>query len=192
MAPIWNLVKTQGSRKWEWTRDADLAFWKHKMAFTDTLILQHFNLQELVVLQTDARCVAVSGMLNQYDRFRLLWPVDIYSHKCSLPKQNYDKYDQELVAIVETLNQWRHYLERTDHKVLIQCEHINVEYFQTSEVLSRREARRAGILSFYDFVIEHFEGEEEPGKCTIKMARLWDRLQATHCTATGIHGNYHR
>jgi hypothetical protein len=60
------------------------------------------------------------------------------------------------------MNQWRHYLEGTNHKVLIQCDHKNLEYFQTSKVLSRRQARWAEILSSYDFDIEHLEGKKHP------------------------------
>jgi len=58
------------------------------------------------------------------------------------------------------MKQWRHYLEGANHKVLIQRDHKNLEYFQTSKVLSRRQARWAEILSSYDFVIEHLEGKK--------------------------------
>jgi len=60
------------------------------------------------------------------------------------------------------MKQWRHYFEGANHKVLIQCDHKNLEYFQTSKVLSRRQARWAEILSSYDFVIEHLEGKKNP------------------------------
>jgi hypothetical protein len=64
------------------------------------------------------------------------------------------------LAIVETINQWRHYDLGANHKVLIQYDHKNLEYFQTSKVLSRRQARWAEILSSYDFVLEYFEGKK--------------------------------
>jgi len=66
------------------------------------------------------------------------------------------------LAIVATLKQWRHYLEGANHKVLIQCDHKNLEYFQSSKVLCRRQARWAEFLSSYDFVIEHFHGKKNP------------------------------
>jgi hypothetical protein len=56
----------------------------------------------------------------------------LLAKKCSPAEQNYDTYDRELVAILETLRQWRHYLEGANHKILIQCDHKNLEYFQTS------------------------------------------------------------
>jgi len=66
------------------------------------------------------------------------------------------------MAIVETLKQWRHYLEGANYKILIRCDQKNLEYFQTSKVLSRSQARWSEILSVYDFVIEHLEGSKNP------------------------------
>jgi hypothetical protein len=60
------------------------------------------------------------------------------------------------------MKQWRHHLEGARYKILIQCDHKNLEYFQTSKVLSRRQARWAEILSAYDFKIEHLEGTKNP------------------------------
>jgi hypothetical protein len=158
-APISNLLKTKGSGNWEWTRDAELAFRKLKKACTEAPILRHFNLQKPIILQTDANGFAIAGFLNQYDRFWILRPVNFYSRKGYPAEQNYDTSDRELLAAVETMKQWRHCLEGANHKVLIQCDHKNLEYFHTSKVLSRRQARWAEILSSYDCVIEHLEGK---------------------------------
>jgi hypothetical protein len=139
-----------------------LAFQKLKRTFTKAPILQHFDPTKQIILQMDASGFAIAGILNQYDSFRVLRPVNVYSRKCSSAEQNYDTYDRELLSIVETLKQWRHYLKGANHKVSIQCDHKNLEYFQTSKVLSRREARWSEVLSAYDFVIEHLEGSKNP------------------------------
>jgi len=154
--------KSEGSAKWEWTREAELAFRKLKRTFTEAPILQHFDPAKPIILQTDASGFAIAGILNQYDVLGVLRPGNFYSRKCSPAEQNYDTYDRELLAIVETLKQWRHYLEGANHKVLIRCNHKNLEYFQTSKVLSRRQARWSEVLSAYDFVIEHLEGSKNP------------------------------
>jgi hypothetical protein len=166
--PISDLLKKAGNPrtskqvKWEWTRDAELAFQKLKRAFTDAPILNHFDLAKPIILQTDASGFAIAGILNKYDGFKILRPVNFYCRKCTGAEQNYDTYDRKLLAIVETMKQWRHFLEGVNHKVLIQCDHKKLEYFQTSKVLSRRQARWAEILSSYDFVIEHLEGKKNP------------------------------
>jgi hypothetical protein len=161
-SPISNLLKTQGSQQWERSRDAELAFRKRKKAFTEAPILQHINPQTPSILQTDASGFAIAAILNQYDGFGILRPVNCYSRKCSSTEQNYDTYDRDLMAIVETMKHWSHYLEGANHKVLIQCDHKNLEYFHTSKVLSRRHARWAEILSSYHCVIEHLEQKKNP------------------------------
>jgi hypothetical protein len=160
-APISDLLKKSTS-KWEWTRKAEPAFTKLKKAFTKAPIHQHFDPAKPIIIQTDASGFTIAGILNHYVGFGILRPVKFYSRKCSPAGQNYDTYDRELLAIVETLRQWQHYLEGAIHKILIQCDHKNLEYFQKSKVHSRRQARWAEILSSYDFVIQHLEGKKNP------------------------------
>ena len=157
--------------KWEWTRQAEVVFWKLNRTFTEAPILQHLDRAKPIILHTDVSGFSLAGNLNQYDGFRVLRPVNFYSRKCSSAEQNYNTYDRELLAIVETPKQWRHYLEGTNHKVLIRCDHKNLEYFQISKVLSRRQARWSETLSAYDFVIEHLEGS---GNCTYGPSRRPD------------------
>jgi hypothetical protein len=161
-APISTLLKTQGSRKWEWTRDAELTSRKLKKAFPEAPILQHFNPQTWIILQADGCGFTITGILNRYDGLGMRRPVNFYSRKCSAAEQNYNTYDRERLAIVETMKQWRHYHVGANHKVLIQCDHTNLKYFQTCKVLSRKQARWAEILSSYDFVIEHLEAKTNP------------------------------
>jgi len=54
-------------------------------------------------LQTDASGSAITGMLNEYDGFSILRPVNIYPQNCYTAEVTYDMHDQELLAIVETL-----------------------------------------------------------------------------------------
>ena len=152
--------RTSKHVKWEWTRDAELEFRKLTRAFTDAPILNHFDPAKPIILETDPRGFAIAGILSQYDGFGILRPVSFFSRKCTGAEQNYNTYDRQLLAIVETMKQWRHYLEGANHKVLIQSDHQNLEYFQTSEVLSRWQARWVEILSSYDFVIEHQDGKK--------------------------------
>jgi hypothetical protein len=42
--------KLGGSAKWEWTREAELAFRKLKRTFTEAPILQHFDPAKLIIL----------------------------------------------------------------------------------------------------------------------------------------------
>ena len=148
--------------KWEWTQTAELPFWKLMKAFTKAPIHQHLNPSMPIILQTDANSFTIAGILNQYDGFGIPRPVNIYLRNCFPAEWNYDTYDRELLAIVETLRQWQYYLEGANHKILIQCNHKNLQCFQRSKVLSRRQVRWAEILSSYNFVIQHLEGKKNP------------------------------
>jgi hypothetical protein len=122
--------------------------------------LQHFDAEKPITLQTDANGFAIAGILNQFDGFGVLRPTSFYSRECTSAVQNYDDtYDRELLAIVASMKQWRHHLEGARYKILIIQ---NLVYFQTTKVLSRRQARWAEILSAYDFTIEHLDGTKNP------------------------------
>jgi hypothetical protein len=124
--------------------------------------LQHFDAEKPITLQADASGFAIAGTLNQFDAFGVLRPTSFYSRWCTSAEQNYDTYDRELLAIVASMKQWRHHLEGARFKILIQCDHRNLEYFQTRKVLSRRQACWVQILSPYDFTIEHLDGTKNP------------------------------
>ena len=102
------------------------------------------------------------GNPNQYDGFGRLRPCAYFSRKCLSAAQNYDTYDRELLAIVESLRHWRHYLEGARHKILVKCDHKNLTYFLTTKTLSRRQARWSERLSAFDFEVEYLEGSKNP------------------------------
>jgi hypothetical protein len=106
------------SVKWESTWQAELAFRKLTRTFAETPILEHFDPAKPIILQTYARGFGIAGILNQYDVFGVLRPVNFYTRKCPPAEQNYVTYDRELLAIVETLKQWRHYLKGGNYKVI--------------------------------------------------------------------------
>jgi len=156
---ISNILMTQGSWKCEGTWDAKLSFWKLEIAITNALILQHSNPQSPIILQTNASGFMIAGMLYNDDGFGILRPVNFDSWTCSLAKQNYDTYSREILAIVETIIQRKHYVKGANQTILIVCDHGNLEYFQTSKVLSQRQRRWVEILSCYNFVVKHLEGK---------------------------------
>ena len=47
---------------------------------------------------------------------------------------------------------------RSKYKVVIKSDHMNLEIFRTTKVLTSRQVRWAEFLSGFDFVIEHQSG----------------------------------
>jgi hypothetical protein len=68
-------------------RGADIAIQKVKRAFTEAPILQHFDAEKPITLQTDASGFAIAGILNQFDGFGVLRPTSFYSRECTPAEQ---------------------------------------------------------------------------------------------------------
>jgi len=79
--------------------------------------------------------------------------------KQMLPAEcNYINYDKELLAIIEALKLWHHYLEGSPHPVDIWSDHKNLEYFRSVQSLNRCQARWSLFLSHFRFTISHHAG----------------------------------
>jgi hypothetical protein len=69
-----------------------------------------------------------------------------------------------MLAVMRSLEEWRHFLEGAKHQVEIWTDHKNLEYFMTAKKLNRRQARWSLYLSRFDFVMHHRPGKSM-GKC---------------------------
>jgi hypothetical protein len=140
------------------------AFQRQKDAFLQVLILSHFERGRKTHVEVDASGGAISGILSQLvpnDARVLQWkPVDFYSRKLIQAEYNYDTHDQELLAIVKSLEHWRHYLEGEKFEVL--TDHHNLKWFMETKVLNHRQVRSYLALSRFDFVITHRPGSTNP------------------------------
>ena len=62
------------------------------------------------------------------------------------------------MAIVDAFKHWRCYCEGAMHQVQVYSDHQNLEYFTTTKVLNRRQARWAQELAGIDFRIYYQPG----------------------------------
>ena len=67
----------------------------------------------------------------------------------------YKTHDQELLAIVEVFNTWRHYLESCKYEILVLTDHNNLRQFMDTKNLSSCQVRWAQKLSCYYFQIDY-------------------------------------
>ena len=74
----------------------------------------------------------------------------------------YDVPDREMLAVVESMHHWHHYLEGSRHPIQVFSDHKNFEPFMTTKVLNRRQARWGELLAGYDFVLVHLPGVKNP------------------------------
>ncbi|KAH9248946.1 hypothetical protein BASA81_013345 [Batrachochytrium salamandrivorans] len=88
-----------------------------------------------------------------------LRPIAFYARQMNSAEQNYEIYDKELLAVVESFKHWRHFLQGVSILSPLLCDHKNLEYFMTTKKLTRRQARWSLELSEYDFSLTHRPGK---------------------------------
>jgi len=157
--PMTELTK-KTEKKWEWTEEAERAFRELKESFTSAPILAHFDAQQPVIIETDALDFAIGAVLSQRDKEGRLHPVAFHSRKFQPAEINYKIHNKELLAIVDAFKHWRRYCEGATHQIQVLSDHQNLEYFTTTKVLNRRQARWAQELAGIDFRIYYQPGAQ--------------------------------
>ena len=122
-------------------------------------ILTHFIPDTPIIVETDASDYAVAGILSITCADGEIRPVAYYSRTLTAPELNYDTHDKELLAIFKAFRNWCHYLEGSASPIDVVTDHKNLEYFSTSKVLSRRQARWSEFLSQFNLVIRFHPGK---------------------------------
>ena len=61
----------------------------------------------------------------------------------------------------DSFQQWRHFVEGSSQQILFYNDHKNLQYFQSVQVLSRRQARWAQFLTHFDFIILYRPGIQQ-------------------------------
>ncbi|SCV73498.1 BQ2448_7424 [Microbotryum intermedium] len=120
--------------------------------------IDHTELADPLWVMTDASNVGIGAVLLQGQDWRKAHPVAYWSRQYISVEANYPTHEQELLAVVGALRQWRvnlmgvHFTVLTDHELL--------KYLKTQENLSKRQARWVKRLADYDFDITYIPGGE--------------------------------
>ncbi len=127
------------------TPKARKTFTKLRQAFVKAPILNHFDPECHIQIETDASGYAICGIFNQLtlddlDRWHL---VALFFRKMIPTETQYETHDGELLAIVEAFKTWRHYLEGYKHEVLVLTDYNNLKQFIDMKSLSSRQVRWA-------------------------------------------------
>ena len=73
-------------------------------------------------------------------------------------QRNYEVHGKELLAIIQCLQQLRHFLEGALHPVEIWMDHQNLKYFRTAQDLNCWEAHWSLFLSRFNYTLCHCPG----------------------------------
>ena len=137
--PLTRLI--QKNIPWKFDLFCQNAFNSLKKAFTSTPIFTHWIPNAQLIVETDASDYALAEILSIVNEDNKVYPVTFYSCTFTAAELNYDIYDKELLAIFEAFKIWQHYLEGLAYPINVVMDHKNLEYFSTTKILIRRQAR---------------------------------------------------
>jgi len=126
---------------WKFDSSCQDAFNSLKKAFTSAPILTHWIPDAQLIVETNASDYALTAILSIVNEDNEVHPVAFHSRTFTVAELNYNTYDKELLAIFEAFKIWQHYLEGPAYPIDIVTDHKNLEYFSTTKVLTRRQAR---------------------------------------------------
>uniref|UniRef100_A0A674DEN5 Gypsy retrotransposon integrase-like protein 1 n=1 Tax=Salmo trutta TaxID=8032 RepID=A0A674DEN5_SALTR len=139
-----------------WSTEADGAFKRLKVLFTEAPVLAHPDPSLALIVEVDASEAGVGAMLSQRSGTPpKLRPCALFSKKLSSAERNYDVGDRELLAVVKALRVWLHWLEGAKHPFLIWTDHQNP---QAARRLNPRQARWAMFFTRFRFTISYRPG----------------------------------
>ena len=87
-------------------------------------------------------------------------PVAYSSHSMSPEERNYPIADKEMLSVIRSLEEWRHYLEGANLQFEVWNDHANLQWFMKQQDLNRRQARWAQYLSRFNFKWVHKAGAQ--------------------------------
>jgi transposase InsO family protein len=109
---------------------------------------------------TDASGFAVGAWLGQDQTGDgSLQPIAYLSKKMVPAERNYPVHEQELLAIVIALREWRHHLSGASFTIRVVTDHKSLVHLQTQPHLSPRQRRWQEFLQEFNFIIEYQEGK---------------------------------
>ena len=143
------------------TSDVRRVFTQLRQVFTKAPILQHFDPEYHIRIETDISGYAIGRILSQLTLDNLSqWHLVAYYSRKMIPAETwYKTHNGEFLAIIEAFKIWQHYLEDCKHKVLVFTDHNNLCRFMETKILSSCQVWWAQELSRYYFPIDYHPGK---------------------------------
>jgi hypothetical protein len=156
--PLNNLLKKD--QRFEWTDTCQKAFEALKKRFTEEPVLMMPDHTKPFQIECDASKYASGAVLTQLDSNGDRHPCAFISKTFSPTERNYEIYDRELLAIIQALEEWRHYIQGSSHTTVVLSDHKNLTYYREARKLNRRQARWSLYLSEFDIKLVHTPGHK--------------------------------
>src|SRR5258708_4497646 len=129
-------VLTCKTQWWVWGSPEQKAFDALKKAVTSAPVLTFPSQSSCFHLKCNTSNFATRAVLSQVQADGMHQPITFMSKGFSDAEHNYQIHDKEMLAIMCTLDEWRHFLEGTTEKFKILMDHRNLTYFQEAHKLN--------------------------------------------------------
>ena len=116
---------TKKTKVFKWSQECQTAFKKLKEKFLKKPVLIIPDPSRQFFVESDASKWATGAILRQLDNNGDLKPCGYISHSLTATERNYNIYDRELLGIIRALQTWRHFLEGSEHEVIILSQKLN-------------------------------------------------------------------
>jgi hypothetical protein len=139
-------------KKFQWTKECEKRFQQLKKLLTSGPILWIDDPNEYFVVSIDACKDGLGGIIIQNG-----FVICFEYRKLKEHERLYVTHDLELVAIVNTLKKWRHYL--MGNRFELRTNHNGINYLFDHPNLNAKQSRWSEFLCEYDFDINHIKGK---------------------------------
>ncbi|MBW0548856.1 hypothetical protein O181_088571 [Austropuccinia psidii MF-1] len=129
-------------------------FHQLKEAFTTSPVLSHFNPSIPIIVETDAANDSLGAVLSQVSDSGK-HPIAFNSRKRNPAELNYEIHDKEVLGIVWALKHWRAFVVSLSSRFEVLTNNSSLQYFMSSNVLTRCQARWAEFLCEFHFSITY-------------------------------------
>ena len=152
--PLTELAKKD--QRFIWSNECQLAFDELKKRLMSDPVLAIYDPTKPVEVITDASKFGIGGVLHQ-NHGKGWQPVAFYSRKLKGAELNYPTHDREMLAVIEGLKEWDHYL--LGRKFGILTDHYALKYIREQKNLNCRQQKWVQFLDlFMDGSIEYIQG----------------------------------
>ena len=147
---------TEKDKPFIWTTECEKAFQLLKTELTQAPILAYPNPEGQLILDTDASQFGIGAVLSQMqdDQERVL---AYYSRTLTKPERRYCVTRKELLAVVQAMKHFHHYLYGT--QLLVRTDHNALRWLMDFKNPVGQTARWLEVVGTYRFKIEHRPGK---------------------------------
>ncbi|KAG5728455.1 hypothetical protein E4T56_gene19017 [Termitomyces sp. T112] len=121
----------------QWKSAQQVAFDALKQAVISKPVLVFPDDDSSFRVEVDSSDFATGAVLSQQSKGDGKWhPVTFYSKSLNAVEWNYKIHDKEMLAIIQSFEEWQHFLVSAWHKFEVWTDHKNLEYFCTAKKLN--------------------------------------------------------